>query len=102
MCLLSRCRSDATIGKTLPLAGPKAWTNDEVIALCEKLGNMDAEVRNVPVWILKATRGILRSLQWANDAADRLVSASCGLPGDLSAWTGGLVAGWFIRMVMPG
>ena len=29
----------------------------------------------VPVWLLKATRGFLRSFQWARDAADRLVSA---------------------------
>ena len=27
----------------------------------------------VPVWLLKATRGILKSFQWARDAADRLV-----------------------------
>ncbi len=27
----------------------------------------------VPVWLLKATRGFLRSFQWARDAADRLV-----------------------------
>ena len=68
-------RSDATIGKTLPLAGPKAWTNDEVIALCEKLsGGLEAEVRNVPVWILKGTRNLLKGLQWAADASDRLVS----------------------------
>jgi len=59
----------------LPLAGPKAWTNDEVIALCEKLsGGLEAEVRNVPVWILKGTRNLLKGFQWAADASDRLVS----------------------------
>lgn len=67
-------RSEDTVGKTLPLAGPKAWTSDEVIALCEQLSGMEAEVRNVPVGILKGTRALLRSMQWASDAADRLVS----------------------------
>lgn len=31
----------------------------------------------VPVWLLKATRGFLKSFQWARDAADRLVSPPC-------------------------
>ena len=68
-------RSDASVGKVLPLAGPKAWTTQEVIAMCEKLADADAEVRNVPVWLLKATRSTLRSFQWATDAADRLAFA---------------------------
>ena len=29
----------------------------------------------MPVWLLKATRGVLRSFQWARDAADRLAFA---------------------------
>lgn len=32
-------------------------------------------MRNVPVWLLKGTRSILRSFQWASDAADRLAFA---------------------------
>lgn len=32
-------------------------------------------MRNVPVWLLKGTRGVLRSFQWATDAADRLAFA---------------------------
>ena len=31
----------------------------------------------VPVWLLKATRSLLRSFQWARDAADRLVLPCC-------------------------
>lgn len=30
------------------------------------------QVTKVPVWVLKATRGLLSSFQWAKDAADRL------------------------------
>lgn len=72
---LAALRSDATVGKTLTLAGPKAWTVAEVIELCEKLANAEADVTQVPVWLLKATRGFLRSFQWARDAADRLAFA---------------------------
>ena len=73
--IMAALRSDAAVGRTLPLAGPKAWSTQEVIALCEKLADCDAEVRNVPVWLLKGTRGALRSFQWAADAADRLAFA---------------------------
>ncbi len=70
---LAALRTDKTVGKTMTLAGPKAWTVQEVIELCEKLANAEADVTQVPVWLLKTTRGFLRSFQWARDAADRLV-----------------------------
>ena len=41
---LAALRSDATIGKSLTLAGPKAYTVEEVIELCEKFGGGDADV----------------------------------------------------------
>ena len=31
------------------------------------------QITRVPVWLLKTTRNILKSFQWARDAADRLV-----------------------------
>ena len=73
--IMASLRSEAAVGRTLPLAGPQAWSTQEVIALCEKLADCDAEVRNVPVWLLKGTRNALRSFQWASDAADRLAFA---------------------------
>jgi uncharacterized protein YbjT (DUF2867 family) len=73
--VMAALRSEAAVGRTLPLAGPKAWSTAEVIALCEKLADCDAEVRNVPVWLLKGTRALLRSFQWAGDASDRLAFA---------------------------
>jgi uncharacterized protein YbjT (DUF2867 family) len=73
--LMASLRSEEAVKKTLPLAGPKSYTTQEVIAMCEKLADCDAEVRNVPVWLLKATRGFLRSFQWATDASDRLAFA---------------------------
>lgn len=73
--VMASLRAEEAVKKTLPLAGPKAYTTEEVIALCEKLADCDAEVRKVPVWVLKTTRGVLRSFQWATDAADRLAFA---------------------------
>lgn len=70
---LAALRNDATAGRTLTLAGPKAWTTAEVIALCEKLADARAEVTQVPLWLLKSTRNFLRGFQWARDASDRLV-----------------------------
>lgn len=69
---MAAIRSEKAIGKTLTLAGPKSWSTKEVIELCEKLANSDAKVTTVPTAVLQLTRSILRSLEWARDAADRL------------------------------
>ncbi|KAK9852100.1 hypothetical protein WJX84_009439, partial [Apatococcus fuscideae] len=72
---LAALRKEESIGKTMTLAGPRAWTVAEIIAACEKYAKADAKVTQVPVWLLKATRGALRGFQWARDAADRLAFA---------------------------
>jgi uncharacterized Fe-S cluster-containing radical SAM superfamily enzyme len=64
----------------MTLAGPQAYTVEEVIELCEKYAGADADVTKVPVWLLRVTRNLLRGFQWARDAADRLVSFSYSLP----------------------
>eukprot|EP01023_Acetabularia_acetabulum_P047194 TRINITY_DN495_c0_g2_i1.p2 TRINITY_DN495_c0_g2~~TRINITY_DN495_c0_g2_i1.p2 ORF type:complete len:406 (+),score=56.37 TRINITY_DN495_c0_g2_i1:108-1220(+) len=69
---MAAIRNDSTIGQTLTLAGPYAWTTKEVIALCEKMADEEANVTNVPLWVLKLTRNVLKGFQWARDAADRL------------------------------
>ena len=38
-------RNDKTVGKTLTLSGPKAWSTREVIELCENLSDSDAKVK---------------------------------------------------------
>lgn len=70
---LTALRRPETIGQTLPLAGPKAWTTQDVIDLCEKLsGGSKSNVIKVPIWLLEVTRRLLSCFQWARDAADRL------------------------------
>lgn len=46
-----------------------------MIELCEDLSDSRAAVTTIPTWLLKRVRGLLQSLQWAKDAADRLVRA---------------------------
>ncbi|XP_010451045.1 PREDICTED: uncharacterized protein ycf39-like [Camelina sativa] len=53
-------------GKLLTFAGPRAWTTQEVITLCERLAGQDANVTTVPVSVLT------RFFQWTNDVAGRL------------------------------
>lgn len=72
---MASVRSDAVAGKTLNLAGPEGFTTQEVISKCEKLADSTADVSNVPVWLLRGTRGLLKSFQWAADASDRLAFA---------------------------
>lgn len=64
----------------MTLAGPQAYTVEEVIELCEKYAGADADVTKVPVWLLRVTRNLLRGFQWARDAADRLVSMKSPQP----------------------
>lgn len=59
--VMAAVRHDATIGQTLTLSGPEALTTKEVITMCEKYAECEADVTKVPVWILKATRNLLGS-----------------------------------------
>eukprot|EP00268_Persea_americana_P041395 TRINITY_DN41210_c0_g1_i4.p1 TRINITY_DN41210_c0_g1~~TRINITY_DN41210_c0_g1_i4.p1 ORF type:complete len:455 (+),score=60.70 TRINITY_DN41210_c0_g1_i4:156-1367(+) len=65
-------RNEKINKKLLTFAGPRAWTTQEVITLCERLAGQDANVTTVPVSILKFTRQLTRFFQWTNDVADRL------------------------------
>ncbi|KAL0920601.1 hypothetical protein M5K25_009746 [Dendrobium thyrsiflorum] len=65
-------RNEKVDRKLLTFAGPRAWTTQEVITLCERLAGQDANVTTVPVSVLKLTRQLTRLFQWTNDVADRL------------------------------
>jgi uncharacterized protein YbjT (DUF2867 family) len=70
---LAALRRSETIGCTLTLAGPKAWTTQEVINLCENLSEgSKAKVTKVPSWLLRGTRSLLSGFEWGRDVADRL------------------------------
>eukprot|EP00899_Mesostigma_viride_P015906 jgi/Mesvir1/24316/Mv11002-RA.1 len=72
---LAALKTDRVDGKTLTLAGPRAWTTKEVITLCEKYAGSSAKVTTVPLGVLKLTRAFTRFFQWSADAADRLAFA---------------------------
>lgn len=65
-------RNEKATKKLLTFAGPRAWTTQEVITLCERLAGQDANVTTVPVAVLRFTRQLTRLFQWTNDVADRL------------------------------
>ncbi|CAL5377961.1 unnamed protein product [Camellia sinensis] len=65
-------RNEKINGKLLTFAGPRAWTTQEVITLCERLAGQDANVTTVPVSVLRLTRQLTRLFEWTNDVADRL------------------------------
>lgn len=69
---MAALRNDKLQGQTITLAGPRAWSSQEVIALCERLAGQDAKVTTVPVGVLKFTRRLTRLFQWTTDVADRL------------------------------
>ncbi|KAL9417416.1 hypothetical protein AB3S75_040406 [Citrus x aurantiifolia] len=65
-------RNEKINGRILTFAGPRAWTTQEVITLCERLAGQDANVTMVPVSVLRFTRQLTRFFEWTNDVADRL------------------------------
>ena len=70
----------AAENKTFPLAGVRAWGAYEIIRLCERLSEQNANVSNMPPALLRGARKIAAFFQWTWDLADRLafteVSAS--------------------------
>ncbi len=61
--------------QTFPLVGPRAWSADEIIKLCERLSGQEAKVTRVPMGILRAVRRAARFFQWGWNVADRLAFA---------------------------
>lgn len=67
--------------RSLTLGCAHVWP--QVIEMCEDYSGERAKVTTVPTWLLKATRNILKSMDWSRDAADRLVGAASWA---LAAW----------------
>ena len=72
----------AAENKTFPLAGPRAWGAYEIIRLCERLAEQNANVSQMPPALLRATRRIAAFFQWTWDLADRLAFTEVSASGD--------------------
>jgi len=62
----------ATEKQALPVVGPRTWSADEIIRLCERLSGRTAKITRVPIGVLRATRQLTRFFQWTWNISDRL------------------------------
>mmetsp|Transcript_27162 Transcript_27162/g.90294 ORF Transcript_27162/g.90294 Transcript_27162/m.90294 type:complete len:573 (+) Transcript_27162:91-1809(+) len=71
------------VGKTITLGGPKVWTSNEVISMCEKLSGRKADINIVSNQLLEATKFVAGGFEWTRDVAERLQFAALnqGKPG---------------------
>jgi uncharacterized protein YbjT (DUF2867 family) len=63
---------EATYRQSFDLAGPEAWTAEQIIQLCERLSGKQAKVARVPMGVLKGMRKVVGFFEWGWNAADRL------------------------------
>ncbi|MBM0742650.1 SDR family oxidoreductase [Phormidium sp. CLA17] len=64
-----------TANKSFPVVGPRAWSADELIQLCEKLSGRDAKITRLPIGVVRFTRQVTKFFQWTWNIADRLAFA---------------------------
>ncbi|GAB4343681.1 MAG: NAD(P)H-binding protein [Leptolyngbyaceae cyanobacterium] len=61
--------------QSFPVVGPRAWSADEIIKLCEKLSGREAKITRVPMGVLRGARQVTRFFQWTKNISDRLAFA---------------------------
>ena len=61
-----------TKNKTFFLAGPKGWLSLDVISLCEQLSGKTAQVKKIPISLLKLSTRFLSYFDWGQNISDRL------------------------------
>lgn len=62
----------ATINRSFPLAGTRAWGAYEIIRLCERKCGQDSRVSRISLDLLRAIRKVAQFFQWGWNFADRL------------------------------
>ncbi len=63
---------DETENKTFFLGGAKAWASEEIISLCESLSGQKAQVKLIPITLLKLLRQITGFFEWTSKISERL------------------------------
>lgn len=58
--------------QVFPLVGTRAWSAEEIIAVCERLSDKTARITRMPIGLLRAVRRSLRFFQWGWNVSDRL------------------------------
>ena len=61
-----------TENKTFFLGGPKGWLSSEIIKLCEQLAGQSAQVKRIPISLLKLSSAFLGFFEWGQNISDRL------------------------------
>jgi uncharacterized protein YbjT (DUF2867 family) len=61
--------------QTFPVVGPRAWSAEEIVSLCERLTGKQAKVSRLPINFLRTMRHVTRFFQWGWNVADRLAFA---------------------------
>ena len=62
----------STEKQSFSLTGPRTWTSQEIIRLCEKLGGKKAKVTQVSVFILTFLKSLTKLFEWTWNISDRL------------------------------
>ncbi|WP_017719439.1 SDR family oxidoreductase [Kamptonema formosum] len=61
--------------KAFPVVGTRAWSADEIIALCQRLSGQQPKVTRLPLNLLRTVRKATMFFQWGWNVADRLAFA---------------------------
>jgi uncharacterized protein YbjT (DUF2867 family) len=61
-----------TENKSFFLGGVKAWTSEDIIKLCETLSGQKAQIKLIPIALLKILRQVTGFFEWTSKISERL------------------------------